>query len=73
LWSSLSASFDLATAIRRNSSELGEAVTPNAIIMNTAGLLLLGILLIAFALGLHRGINKGKGSKTGPALIVYLL
>jgi len=50
-------------------SELGEAGAPNAMIMNTAGFLLLGILLIAFALGLHRGINEGKGSKIGPALI----
>jgi len=52
-------------------SELGEAGAPNAIIMNTAGFLLLGILLIAFAFGLHRGINEGKGSKIGPALIAW--
>ena len=52
-------------------SELGETGAPNAIIMNTAGFLLLGILLIAFAFGLHRGINEGKGSKIGPALIAW--
>ena len=50
-------------------SELGEVGGPNAIIMNTAGFMLLGVLMIAFALGLHRGINEGEGSKIGPALI----
>ncbi len=50
-------------------SELGEVGGPNAIIMNTAGFMLLGVLIIAFAFGLHRGINEGKGSKIGPALI----
>ncbi len=50
-------------------SELGETGGSNAIIMNTAGFALLGILMIAFAFGLHRGISEGKGSKIGPALI----
>lgn len=48
-------------------SELGEVGGPNAIIMNTVGFMLLGVLIIAFAFGLHRGINEG--SKIGPALI----
>lgn len=48
-------------------SELGEVGGPNAIIMNTAGFMLLGVLMVAFAFGLHRGINEG--SKIGPALI----
>ncbi|MDD2777281.1 MAG: DUF998 domain-containing protein [Methanocellales archaeon] len=48
-------------------SELGEVGGPNAIIMNTIGFMLLGVLMIAFSLGLHRGIKEG--SKIGPALI----
>ncbi|NYT00478.1 MAG: DUF998 domain-containing protein [Methanocellales archaeon] len=50
-------------------SELGEVGGPNAIIMNTAGFMLLGFFIIAFAFGLHRGMNEGEGSKVGPALI----
>ncbi len=50
-------------------SELGEAGGQNAIVMNTAGVALLGILMVAFAFGLHRGIGEGKGSKIGPALL----
>jgi len=50
-------------------SELGEVGAPNALVMNTAGLTLLGLLMVAFAFGLHRGISEGKGSKVGPALI----
>ena len=37
--------------------------------MNAAGFALTGILIIAFALGLHLGINEESGSKTGPALL----
>jgi len=50
-------------------SELGEVGAPNAVIMNTAGFILLGLLMIFFALGLHRGISEGEGSKIGPALV----
>ena len=50
-------------------SELGEVGGTNAIIMNTAGFILLGFFIIAFAFGLHRGISEGEGSKIGPALI----
>ena len=55
--------------IAQSISELGEVGGPNAIIMNTVGFALLGLLMIAFAVGLHRGINEGKGSKIGPALL----
>lgn len=55
--------------IAQSISELGEVGGPNAIIMNTVGFALLGALMIAFAFGLHRGINEGKGSKIGPALV----
>lgn len=50
-------------------SELGEVGAPNAIIMNTAGFILLGLLMISFAFGLDRGISEGEGSKIGPALV----
>ena len=55
--------------VTQSMSELGEVGAPNAIIMNTAGFPLLGLLMIAFAFGLHRGISEGKGSKIGPALV----
>ena len=50
-------------------SELGAVGARYAIIMNTAGFPLLGLLIIAFALGLDRGIRDGKGAKLGPALV----
>lgn len=50
-------------------SELGEVGGPNAIVMNIAGFTLLGLLMIAFAFGLDRGISEGKGWKVGPALV----
>jgi len=50
-------------------SELGEVGGPHAIIMNIAGFFMLGLLMIAFASGLHRGISERRGSKLGPALI----
>ena len=55
--------------VTQSMSELGEVGSSNAIIMNTAGFALLGVLMIAFTFGLHRGISGGKGSKIGPALI----
>jgi len=55
--------------ITHNLSELGEAGGQNAIVMNTTGIALPGILMIAFALGFHRGIAGGEGSKIGPALL----
>ena len=33
------------------------------------GIALMGLLLIGFAIGLHRGIGGGEGSKVGPILI----
>ena len=50
-------------------SELGGVGAPNAIIY-AAGFALTGILITAFAFGLHRGINKESRSTTGSALIV---
>lgn len=56
--------------ITQSMSELGEVGGPNAFIMNTIGFPLLGLLLVAFAFGLHRGISEGKGSILGPSLVV---
>jgi hypothetical protein len=55
--------------IRQQMSELGEVGAPNAIAFNMAAYFLLGLLMIAFAFGLHRGISEGKGSKLVPILI----
>ncbi|MFX0196338.1 MAG: DUF998 domain-containing protein [Candidatus Hodarchaeota archaeon] len=56
--------------VTQSMSELGEVGGPNAIMMNTIGFPLLGFLLIAFAIGLHRGLSEGEGSMLGPGLIV---
>ncbi len=50
-------------------SRLGAAGAQNAWAMNLFGFQLLGVIIIAFAAGLHLGINGGKGPRTGPALI----
>jgi len=50
-------------------SELGEPGAPYAVVMNLFGFILFGLLMIAFAVGLHRGIIEGKGSWIGPALL----
>lgn len=55
--------------VTQHMSELGEVGGPNAIIMNIAGFIMSGLLIIAFAFGLHRGISEGKGSKIGPVSI----
>jgi hypothetical membrane protein len=49
-------------------SELGGVGAPNAIIQRT-NFILVGILIIAFSFGLHRGISDGKRSIVGPLLI----
>ncbi len=50
-------------------SELGQIGTPNAIIQD-ANFVLTGLLIIPFAVGLHRGIDQGRGSKIGPTLLL---
>lgn len=55
--------------ITQHMSVLGESGGPNAIVMNIAGLALLGILMIAFSFSLHLGIKKSKYSKFGSILI----
>lgn len=49
-------------------SELGAVGAPNAA-AQAVNFLLLGLLTLAFAVGLHRGIGGGEGSKGGPALL----
>jgi len=51
-------------------SELGAVDAPHAIVMNALGFQLLGIFMIGYGYGLHRGISKGWDSKIGVALIV---
>ncbi len=53
-------------------SELGAVGAPNAIIMNAVGFVPSGLLIVAFALGLHRGIRGEKRSKMGPALLALV-
>jgi hypothetical protein len=50
-------------------SELGERGAPGASVMNYAGFLLFGILIVGFAFGLHRGIRAGPGDWLGPAVL----
>jgi len=50
-------------------SELGAVGAPNAIVWFMTEFLL-GLMMIAFAFGLHRGISEGKGSKLAPILLV---
>ncbi len=49
-------------------SGLGAVGAPNAVFV-TADFVVLGALLVAFAVGLHRGIGEGRGSRVGPALL----
>jgi hypothetical membrane protein len=51
-------------------SELGEVGAPNAIIQDI-NFVVYGVLILAFALGLHRGISGGKGSRIGPSLVAF--
>lgn len=50
-------------------SGLGETGAPNAWIQNL-NFVLMGVLTVAFGIGAHEGINNGRGSLLGPALIV---
>ncbi len=54
---------------RQHISELGEIGSSNAEIFNIVVFLGLGLLMIAFSIGLKRGINDGKISKFVPILI----
>lgn len=51
-------------------SELGRVGTPYAVVWD-ATFMVTGVLTVAFAYGLHKGIANGKGSKIGPILVGY--
>ncbi len=55
--------------VRQHISELGEVGSANAGIFNIVVFLGLGLLMIAFSIGLQRGINGGKISRFAPVLI----
>ncbi|WP_455278073.1 DUF998 domain-containing protein [[Eubacterium] cellulosolvens] len=50
-------------------SELGEVGSQNAMVMNIAGLGLLGILMIVFSFSLRHGLTKGMDSKFGSIFV----
>ena len=50
-------------------SELGAAGAPHSLIMNMAGLGLLGAMILAFAAGLHQSIRQHSGTTVGAVLI----
>jgi Protein of unknown function (DUF998) len=50
-------------------SELGATGAPGAPIMNFAGFLPYGVLIMAFALAIHRGIRAEAGGWLGPTLL----
>ena len=51
-------------------SELGATGAPSATIMNFAGFLPYGVLMVAFALAVHRGIRADEGGWLGPSVLV---
>jgi len=51
--------------LRQSMSELGAVGSPYALMMNTAGLPLLGILMVAFAFGLYRDLRNGMSARIG--------
>ena len=50
-------------------SELGATGAPGAAIMNFAGFLAYGVLIVAFALAIHRSIRPDIGGWLGPAML----
>ena len=50
-------------------SELGAAGAPYAIVMNLAGLIASGVLLMVLSLGLYLGVRDGRASMIGAALL----
>ncbi len=50
-------------------SELGATGAPGAAVMNFAGFLPYGVLMLAFALAVHHGIRKDVGGWLGPTVL----
>ena len=57
--------------IKDSVSELLIVGAPNKPLLN-AIMIIYGILLCLYPIGLHRGINQGKGSKVGPTCLVVV-
>ena len=55
--------------ISQEISQLGEIGSSNAIIQDV-NFIILGLLILFLAVGLHRGIGDGRGSRVGPAFLV---
>jgi hypothetical membrane protein len=49
-------------------SALGAVGAPNAVVQDI-NFVVTGVLTLAFAFGIHRGISGGKGSRIGPSLV----
>jgi hypothetical membrane protein len=56
--------------ITQSMSELGAVGAKNAVIMNTIGFPLLGVLLICFTIGLHYKLPKGRFKIIGPCFMI---
>ena len=50
-------------------SELGEVGAPYAVLMNYAGFLPYGLLIVGVAAALHNGVRRGPGDWLGPVLL----
>src|SRR4026209_1316484 len=55
--------------LRNFVSELGAMGAPGASVMNFAGFLPYGILMMLFALGIHRGMRPDAGGWLGPSVL----
>ena len=55
--------------LRNAISELGATGAPGAGIMNFGGFLPYGLLIVAFALAVHRGIHEDAGGWLGPTIL----
>lgn len=56
--------------IMQSMSELGAVNATNAIIMNTLGFFLLGVMMVLFAIGLYACLPRSRLSAVGPVFIV---
>lgn len=55
--------------ITHSVSELLVVGAPNKLLMDTM-LIIYGVLMTLYPIGIHRGISEGKGSKVGPTCLV---
>jgi len=56
--------------ISQSMSELGAVDAPYKLVINTLGFPLLGLFMIAFAIGIDLGMERNRASRVGPALII---